>query len=50
MMVFIRAIFVIMALRGPLPIWPHSKNWSFRPIAGVSSIIVIVLIVLYVRH
>jgi Protein of unknown function (DUF3309) len=35
---------VLMALIVTLPIWPHSKNWGFYPIGGVSLVILIVLV------
>jgi hypothetical protein len=38
------AIFVLIALVGSLPIWPHSKQWGFYPISAVSAIILIVLL------
>jgi Protein of unknown function (DUF3309) len=44
MMVFVvLPIFVIIALVGSLPIWPHSKKWGFYPIATVSVIILVIL-------
>jgi hypothetical protein len=49
-MLFILGIFVIIALVGALPIWPHSRNWSFYPIGGVSVVILIILIVWYARR
>ena len=50
MLMFILTIFVIIALVGSLPIWPHSKNWSFYPIGGVSLIILIILILLFTHR
>jgi hypothetical protein len=47
---FILMIVVIIAMVGSLPIWPHSKNWSFYPISGVSVILVIILILLFARR
>jgi hypothetical protein len=49
-MLFILMIFVIIAIVGALPIWPHSKNWSFYPIGGVSVILLIILILLFLRR
>ena len=37
------SIFVLIALVGSLPIWPHSKSWSYYPIGGVSLVILIIL-------
>ena len=50
MLMLILTIVVIVALVGSLPIWPHSKNWSFYPIGGVSLILIIILILLFVRR
>jgi len=50
MLMFILMIFVIIAMAGSLPIWPHSKNWSFYPIGGVSLILVIILVLLFARR
>ena len=47
---FMLTIAVIVALIGSLPIWPHSKNWGFYPIAGVSVVILIILVLLFVRR
>ena len=37
------SVFVLIALVGSLPIWPHSKKWGFYPIATVSVIILVIL-------
>ena len=51
LVMFILPVIILIALVGSLPIWPHSKNWSFYPISGVSAILVIILILLFVhRH
>ncbi len=41
------AVFVLIALVGSLPIWPHSKKWGFYPISGVSLIILIILFLVW---
>lgn len=41
------AVFVLIALVGSLPIWPHSRNWGFYPISGVSVVILIILILVW---
>jgi hypothetical protein len=43
MLTFILPIFVLIALVASLPIWPHSKKWSFYPLGGVSLVILIIL-------
>jgi len=50
MLMLILTIVVIIALIGSLPIWPHSKNWSFYPIGGVSLVLVIILIFWFSRR
>lgn len=47
MVMIILPIFVIIALVGCLPIWPHSKMWGFYPISTVSVIILIILILFW---
>jgi uncharacterized protein DUF3309 len=43
MTMFILPVFILIAVVGSLPIWPHSKKWGFYPISGVSVIILIIL-------
>jgi hypothetical protein len=43
-------IFVLIALVGSLPIWPHSKKWSFYPISAVSMIVLIFLFLVWTGH
>jgi Protein of unknown function (DUF3309) len=45
-LMFILTIVLIVALVGSLPTWPHSKNWGYYPLGGVSVVILIILIVL----
>jgi len=44
MLTFILPVFLIIALVAVLPIWRHSKKWSFYPLGGVSLVILILLI------
>jgi Protein of unknown function (DUF3309) len=44
------AVFVLVALVGSLPIWPHSKKWGFGPISGVSVIKLVILILFWTGH
>ena len=46
----ILAVFVLVALVGSLPIWPHSKKWGFGPISGISVIILIILVLFLTGH
>jgi hypothetical protein len=43
MVMVILLMFILIALVGSLPIWPHSKRWGFYPISGVSVVILIIL-------
>ncbi len=43
MLTYILPVFLIIALVASLPIWRHSKKWSFYPISGVGLVIVIIL-------
>jgi hypothetical protein len=43
-------VFVLVALLGSLPIWPHSKKWGFAPISGVSVVILVILILIWTGH
>ena len=43
MLTFILPAFLLIALVAVLPIWPHSKKWSFYPLGGLSLLILIVL-------
>ncbi len=40
-------IILVLALVGVLPIYPHSRDWGYRPVGGL-GILVIVLIILLV--
>jgi uncharacterized protein DUF3309 len=42
MMIILSAV-VLVVLVASLPIWPHSKSWSYYPIGGVSLVILIIL-------
>jgi bacteriorhodopsin len=46
MLMLILTVALIVALVGALPTWPHSKNWGYYPIGGVSLVILIVLVLL----
>ncbi len=43
MVMIVLPVFVLIALVGSLPIWPHSKKWGFYPISAVSVIILMIL-------
>ena len=46
MLMLILTLVLIVALIGALPTWPHSRNWGYYPISGVSVVILIVLALL----
>ena len=39
-------IVVILFLMGVLPMWPHSKNWSYYPSGGLGLLVVILLVLI----
>jgi hypothetical protein len=49
-LMFVIAVVVIVALVGSLPTWPHSKNWGYYPIGGISAAILIALILYFTGY
>ena len=41
-------VFLILALIGALPTWPHSRSWGYYPTGGIGLILVIVVVLLLV--
>jgi FtsH-binding integral membrane protein len=41
-------VFLILALIGALPRWPHSRSWGYYPTGGIGLILVVVLVLLLV--
>jgi membrane protein implicated in regulation of membrane protease activity len=39
-------IVLILMLVGALPTWPHSASWVYRPVGGLSLLLVVVLALL----
>jgi hypothetical protein len=39
-------IVLVLFLVGALPSWPHSQNWGYYPVSGLTVVIVIVLVLL----
>ena len=37
-------IFLILALVGALPVWPHSKSWGYYPTSGLGLVVVVLLV------
>lgn len=46
-LLFVIALVLVVTLVGSLPVWPHSKNWGYYPIGGVSAVILILLILFF---
>jgi hypothetical protein len=42
-LIVILSIAVLVALVAALPIWPHSRTWSFYPISGIALVILVIL-------
>jgi hypothetical protein len=40
-------IVLILMLVGSLPTWPHSKEWGYYPSGGLSLLVVILLILVF---
>ena len=40
----ILVIFLVLALVGAFPTWPHSSGWGYGPSGGVGLILVVVLV------
>ncbi len=40
-------VLLILILLGAIPAWPHSRSWGYGPSGGLSVIIVILLVLLY---
>ncbi len=39
-------IFLVLALLGVIPTWPHSRSWGYGPSGGVGLIVIILVILL----
>jgi len=42
----ILVIFLILALMGIVPIWPHSRSWGYGPSGGVGLVVVVFVVLL----
>lgn len=47
---YILGFFVVIAMIGSLPIWPHSKTWSYYPSAIAAVGIMIIVAFLLFAH
>lgn len=39
-----------LVLLGAIPVWPHSRNWSYYPSGGLSLVLLILLILMLTGH
>jgi len=39
-------VLLALILLGAVPVWPHSRNWGYRPSGGVGLVLVILVILL----
>jgi hypothetical protein len=40
----ILVVFLVLALFGALPRWPHSRQWGYSPTGGVGLVLLIVIV------
>jgi hypothetical protein len=45
-MVTVLIILAVLMLLGVIPVWPHSRNWGYRPSGMLGVLLVIVVILL----
>jgi hypothetical protein len=45
-LISILLILVILMMVGALPTWPHSREWGYRPMGGLSLVLIILLVLL----
>ena len=41
-------VFLILALIGALPTWPHSRSWGYYPTGGIGLVLAVVLVLLLI--
>lgn len=42
----ISLIFLLLILVGVMPRWNHSRNWGYGPASGISTLVLIVVVLL----
>jgi hypothetical protein len=50
MLGIILVVFLVLALVGALPRWPHSREWGYFPTGGLGLVLVFVVAYLLLRH
>jgi hypothetical protein len=43
-------IVLILMLLGAIPLWPHSRDWGYRPSGGLGLVLLILLILMLLGH
>jgi len=46
MLVTILILFLVVALLGSLPQWPHAREWGYLPTGGVGLVLMVLVILL----
>jgi len=46
----ILVVFLILALLGVLPAWPHSATWGYYPSGGIGLVVLIIIILILTRR
>ena len=46
----ILVVFLIPALLGVLPAWPHSATWGYYPSGGIGLVALIIIILILTRR
>ena len=41
-------IVLLLLLVGALPAWPHSRDWSYRPLGVIAALLLLVLLLRWV--
>jgi hypothetical protein len=49
MLGIILVVFLVLALVGTLPRWPHSKDWGYFPTGGLGIVLLFVVAYLLLR-
>ncbi len=40
-------VLLILLILGAIPAWPHSRGWGYYPSGGLTLILVVILLVLF---
>jgi len=39
-------VIILLMLIGVIPVWPHSREWGYKPSGGLGTILIILLILI----